>query len=83
MLAFFGNLAPMEMVVLAEGGLDLEDQVEDEALGFRVIARRYGHDLIFEIETAFREGEGTSLGSRLRPRMNTGIMMATRISGTR
>ena len=43
--------------------------LEDEDLGFRVIARRYGHDLIFELETSFREGEGSSFGVNVSPRL--------------
>ena len=42
--------------------------IEDEAIGSRFLIRRYGHDIIFELESAFREGEGTSVGFSVRPR---------------
>ena len=42
--------------------------LEDEGLDTRVIVRRYGHDLVFEIETAVREGEGSSFGISAKPR---------------
>jgi len=42
--------------------------LEDEGLDTRVLVRRYGHDLVFEIETAVREGEGSSLGISVKPR---------------
>ncbi|MEM7307149.1 MAG: hypothetical protein AAF682_10790, partial [Planctomycetota bacterium] len=41
--------------------------LDDDSLGFRVILRRYGHDLVFEIESSFRRGEGASFGISLRP----------------
>ncbi len=31
------------------------------------ILRRYGHDIVFEVETSFREGEGASFGISVRP----------------
>ena len=39
----------------------------DDRLGSKVIVRRYGHDLVFEIESSYREGEGASIGVGLRP----------------
>ena len=40
---------------------------EGGKLGSAVVLRRYGHDLVFEIETSFRQGEGTSFGINVRP----------------
>jgi hypothetical protein len=40
---------------------------EGGRLGSAVILRRYGHDLVFEVESSFREGEGTSFGINIRP----------------
>ena len=41
----------------------------DDRLGASVLVRRYGHDLIFEIETESRSGEGTSLNFGVSPRL--------------
>ena len=43
--------------------------LEDQRLGTSILVRRYGHDLIFEIETEAREGEGTSVNFSVRPRL--------------
>lgn len=42
--------------------------LEDEGLDTRFLVRRYGHDLVFELESAVREGEGSSLGISVKPR---------------
>ena len=42
--------------------------LEDLGLDSRFVLRRYGHDIVFEVETAFREGEGSSFGIAVRPR---------------
>jgi hypothetical protein len=42
----------------------LEDQGLDTQLG----VRRYGHDIVFELEGGVREGEGTSVGLNVKPR---------------
>lgn len=42
--------------------------LEDEDLDTRFLVRRYGHDLVFELESAFREGEGSSVGISVKPR---------------
>ena len=40
---------------------------DDARLGSKVILRRYGHDLVLEIESSFRQGEGASVGISVRP----------------
>jgi len=42
--------------------------LEDERLDTRAVVRRYGHDIVFELETSFRQGEGSSFGISVRPR---------------
>lgn len=42
--------------------------LEDEELDSKFVIRRYGHDLVFEFESSYREGEGSSLGLSIRPR---------------
>jgi len=42
--------------------------LEDQELDLRVAIRRYGHDVVLDLETSVREGEGTSFGISLRPR---------------
>ena len=42
--------------------------LDDQELDLRVAVRRFGHDVVFDIEAAVREGEGTSFGISLRPR---------------
>jgi hypothetical protein len=42
--------------------------LEDQRLDTRVVLRRYGHDIVFELETIFRRGEGSSFGVSVRPR---------------
>ncbi|MEW6074149.1 MAG: hypothetical protein AB1726_16335 [Planctomycetota bacterium] len=39
-----------------------------DALDTGFLLRRYGADVIFELESSFREGEGTSVGISIRPR---------------
>jgi hypothetical protein len=41
--------------------------LEDDRLDSAFLLRRYGHDIVFELETSFREGEGTSIGISVRP----------------
>jgi hypothetical protein len=41
--------------------------LDDSRLDLDVILRRFGHDAVFEIESSFRDGEGTSLGINLSP----------------
>jgi hypothetical protein len=43
--------------------------LDNQDLGFDVIVRRYGHDIIFDLETSFREGEGSSFGISFSPRL--------------
>ncbi len=43
---------------------------DGDSLGSRLTVRRYGHDIIFEIESSFRRGEGTSFGIGIRPAFN-------------
>jgi hypothetical protein len=43
----------------------LLDEGDRLASGF--ILRRYGHDIVFEFESSFREGEGASFGVSVRP----------------
>ncbi len=38
-------------------------------LGTSVLLRRYGHDIIFELETQVREGEGSSVNFSVSPRL--------------
>lgn len=38
-------------------------------LGTGLLLRRYGHDLVFEVETSFREGEGSSFSLSVKPRL--------------
>jgi len=42
--------------------------LDDRELDLRVLVRRYGHDVILDMETAVREGEGTSFGISIQPR---------------
>src|SRR5262249_23624378 len=42
--------------------------LENQKLDTKVLIRRYGHDLVFEIENSVREGEGTSFGISIKPR---------------
>jgi hypothetical protein len=44
--------------------------LEDEGLDTKVGIRRYGHDLVFELEGGVREGEGTSVGLSVKPRFS-------------
>jgi hypothetical protein len=41
--------------------------LEGDRLDSAFLLRRYGHDIVFEIETSFREGEGASLGISVKP----------------
>jgi hypothetical protein len=44
--------------------------IDDQSLDNRFVLRRYGHDVVFEIEYSFRAGEGGStVGVNLRPRL--------------
>ena len=43
--------------------------LNSNALDTRFLLRRYGADVIFEIESSFREGEGASFGISIRPRV--------------
>lgn len=40
---------------------------DDTSLANDFVLRRFGHDIIFEVELTVRESEGTSLGFRVRP----------------
>jgi len=42
--------------------------LEDHGLDTRFGIRRYGHDIVFELEGGVREGEGTSVGLSVKPR---------------
>lgn len=42
--------------------------LDDSSLDTRFLVRRYGHDIVFEIETSVREGEGSSFGVNVKPR---------------
>jgi hypothetical protein len=42
--------------------------LEDQGLDTRFALRRYAHDLVLEIETSVREGEGSSFGISVKPR---------------
>ena len=42
--------------------------LEDEGLDTRIVLRRYAHDLVFELESSVREGEGSSFGINVKPR---------------
>ncbi|MSR61795.1 MAG: hypothetical protein EXS08_05050 [Planctomycetes bacterium] len=42
--------------------------LENQRLDTRLGLRRYAHDLVFEFDTSFREGEGSSIGLSVRPR---------------
>lgn len=42
--------------------------LENDRLDTRFLLRRFGHDLVFELETVFRAGEGTSFSVSLKPR---------------
>jgi hypothetical protein len=42
--------------------------LEDQELDTKLLVRRYGHDLVFELESSYREGEGSSFGVSLKPR---------------
>ncbi len=42
--------------------------LEDDPLNTDVVLRRYGHDIVVEIENSVREGEGTSFTINLKPR---------------
>jgi len=41
--------------------------LDNTRLDLNVILRRFGHDAVFEIESSFREGEGSSFGVNLSP----------------
>ena len=41
--------------------------LEDSALGFGLIVRRYGHDVLFELQIDNRVGEGFSVGFGIKP----------------
>ena len=43
--------------------------LESTELGFGAVVRRYGHDVIFDLEVDVREGEGTSVSFGLEPRL--------------
>jgi hypothetical protein len=40
---------------------------DGDRLGSGMLLRRYGHDIVFEIESSYREGEGASFGINVRP----------------
>ncbi|HEX6881845.1 MAG TPA: hypothetical protein VF530_00610 [Planctomycetota bacterium] len=42
--------------------------LENERLDSSLVVRRYAHDLVMDIETKVREGEGSSFGISVRPR---------------
>lgn len=42
--------------------------LENQGLDTRFVIRRYGHDLVFELESSVREGEGSSIGINVKPR---------------
>jgi len=42
--------------------------LEDQELDTKVVVRRYGHDIVFDIESSVREGEGSSFGISVKPR---------------
>jgi hypothetical protein len=42
--------------------------LEDTRLDTKLVLRRYGHDLVLDIETSVREGEGSSFGISVKPR---------------
>jgi len=44
--------------------------LEDQGLDTRFGIRRYGHDIVFELEAGVREGEGTSVGFSVKPRFS-------------
>lgn len=49
-------------------GLQIFSLTEDGGdLGYNVTLRRYGHDLVFELDTSFVQGEGASIGISVRP----------------
>ena len=43
--------------------------LEDSRLDTSIVLRRYGHDVVFEVETEVREGEGSSINFSVRPRL--------------
>ena len=44
--------------------------LEEQDLGFSLILRRYDHDLVLEIESEVREGEGSSISFSIKPTLN-------------
>jgi hypothetical protein len=42
--------------------------LENHGLDTQLGLRRYGHDIVFELEAGVREGEGTSIGLSVKPR---------------
>jgi len=42
--------------------------LENDRLDTRLGLRRYAHDLVFELDTSYREGEGSSIGISVKPR---------------
>ena len=42
--------------------------LEDQGLDNKFVLRRYGHDIVFELESSVREGEGSSFGISVKPR---------------
>lgn len=42
--------------------------LEDQELDTKLVLRRYGHDIVFEMDTSVREGEGSSFGVSVKPR---------------
>ena len=42
--------------------------LEDQELDTKFVVRRYGHDIVFELESSVREGEGSSVGLSIKPR---------------
>ncbi len=42
--------------------------LENQGLDTKVVLRRYGHDIVFELENSVREGEGSSFGISVKPR---------------
>lgn len=42
--------------------------LEDQELDTKFVIRRYGHDIVFELENSVREGEGSSFGISVKPR---------------
>ncbi|NOT32457.1 MAG: hypothetical protein HOP15_18585, partial [Planctomycetes bacterium] len=42
--------------------------LEDQGLDNKFVLRRYGHDIVFELQSSVREGEGSSFGISVKPR---------------